>query len=125
MARGTRPGGAPAARRFFSGRFVRMMKSSVSTTIPNVPPTRLAASCVCGPHAIPFAAVKKAEGEIPSKYWKTPTTANAQAFNTQLRKYRKDLMDKGSYNAKVLAMLKKARCGADAARPECADAGQY
>lgn len=72
-----------------------------------------------------LTAVKKAEAEIPAKYWKSPEAAKLQGFDDLLRKYRKQLLDKGSYNAKVLAMLKRARCGADKARPECADQQPY
>lgn len=74
---------------------------------------------------VALGAVQKAEAEIPSKYWLTPSAEDAKAFDKLLRQYRKDLMDKGSYNAKVLALLKKGRCGSDATRKECAQEGNY
>ena len=73
---------------------------------------------------VALGAVQKAEAEIEQD-WLTPSAEDAKAFDKLLRQYRKDLMDKGSYNAKVLALLKKGRCGSDATRKECAQEGNY
>ena len=75
---------------------------------------------------VALSAVKKAEAEIPAKYWKAPDPAKVQGFDDLLRDLRRKLRDDvGAYNGKVLGMLKTARCGANKARPECADQNPY
>lgn len=66
-------------------------------------------------------AIKAAEAGIPSKYWVTPTAAAKTELDGFAQKMRLELRDKAkSYDGRVLALLKKARCNAEPSRAECA-----
>jgi len=66
------------------------------------------------------AIVKKAEAEIPSKYW--VDAQNTSGFDDMFLNVRLDLRDKHSaYDGKMLNTMARVRCGIDAARPECAE----
>lgn len=77
-------------------------------------------SWVAGQFDAALVAVKRAEAEIPAKYWATPTPAAKAEFDTLAQSLRVELRGKGSYDGTVLSLLKKARCNADATRVECA-----
>jgi len=72
------------------------------------------------------AAIDRAEGEIPAKYWMEPTASQKRGFDALFQRLRIELKDKvGAYDGRVLSMLKKGRCGSDKARAECADQLEY
>lgn len=66
-------------------------------------------------------SIQSAEAAIPARYWVTPTDAARAELDGFGQKMRVELRDKQkSYDGKVLSLLKKARCNANAARAECA-----
>jgi hypothetical protein len=66
--------------------------------------------------------VRKAEADIPAKYWITIAPAALPAFDEMFQGVRVDLRDKSkAYDANMLSTLKKLRCAKDAGRAECAE----
>lgn len=66
-------------------------------------------------------SIKAAEAGIPANYWVTPSAQAKAEFDGFAQRLRLELRDKRkSYDGRVLSLLKKARCNADAARAECA-----
>ncbi len=66
------------------------------------------------------ALVEKAEAAIPSKYW--VEVEGAESFDDMYLNVRLDLRDKhGAYDAKMLNVMAKTRCGIDPSRPECVE----
>jgi hypothetical protein len=64
--------------------------------------------------------VKKAEAEIPAKYW--VDAQNTAGFDDMFLNTRLELRDKHSaYDGKMLHTMAMVRCGIDSARPECAE----
>ena len=67
-------------------------------------------------------AAKRADATIPAKYWVEIPAAEAAKWDKLFQEVRVDLRDNGgSYDASMLAALKKLRCASDAARAECAE----
>lgn len=67
------------------------------------------------------ALVKKQEADIPAKYWVEIPADRAAAWDLMFLEVRVKLRDEtGAYDGTMLSALKKLRCGADAARAECA-----
>ncbi len=76
---------------------------------------------VAGDFATALKSIKAAEAGIPATTWIDPTAAAKAELDGFGQKMRIELRDKQkSYDGKVLALLKKARCNADGARAECA-----
>ncbi len=76
---------------------------------------------VAGDFESAMKSVRAAEAEIPSKYWIKPTAAAQAELDALFQRMRLSLRDdRKSYDGRVLSLLKKARCNADASRAECA-----
>lgn len=66
-------------------------------------------------------AIRSAEAAIPATSWITPTAAAKTELDGFSQRMRLELRDKQkAYDGRVLSLLKKARCNADATRAECA-----
>lgn len=66
------------------------------------------------------ALVEKAEADIPSKYW--VEVEGADSFDDMFLSVRLDLRDTHkAYDAKMLNVMAKVRCGIDSSRPECVE----
>lgn len=68
-----------------------------------------------------IAVVKKAEADIPAKYWIDISPTTLKAWDDLFLSVRVKLKDGGAYDPNMLSTLKKLRCGADPARSECAE----
>lgn len=75
---------------------------------------------VAGDFDTAMKSIQAAEDGIPDKYWVTPDASARAEFEAFAQSMRLELRDKGSYDGRVLSLLKKARCNADGSRAECA-----
>lgn len=66
--------------------------------------------------------IKKAESEIPSKYWVPVPKATEAEWAQLFQGVRISLRDdKHAYAGSMLTVMRKLRCSADPTRPECAE----
>jgi hypothetical protein len=69
-----------------------------------------------------IAVVKKAEADIPAKYWIDISPDTLKAWDDLFLAVRIKLRDDvGAYDPNMLSALRKLRCSADPARAECAE----
>ena len=67
------------------------------------------------------AAVKKTESAIPAAKWIDVPADRAAGWDALFQDVRVELRGKGAYDATMLSVMKKIRCGQDKTRAECAD----
>lgn len=67
-----------------------------------------------------FGIIGKMEKEIPAKYWMDIAATDKVGYVKLMRESRIALTKEGLYNKKMMNLLKKVRCQADAASFECA-----
>ncbi|MBC7752342.1 MAG: hypothetical protein H7Z73_11630 [Candidatus Saccharibacteria bacterium] len=67
-----------------------------------------------------MAVVARTEKEIDAKYWMEIPPADKVGYVKLMREARIDMTKEGIYNKKMMTILKKVRCGQDAASFECA-----
>jgi len=66
--------------------------------------------------------VKKAEKDIPSKYWIELPVSSLPGFDEMFQNTRVELRDKhGAYHPMMLKVMRDLRCSNDGARAECAE----
>ena len=65
--------------------------------------------------------VKRAEKDIPNKYWVEVPKAEAQRNDELFRDVRIQLRGQGVYDATMLTLLRRIRCKGDPTRAECAE----
>ncbi len=69
-----------------------------------------------------LALVKKAEADIPSKYWVDIPADRLGEWEELFQAVRLKLRDDvGAYDGMMLGVMRKLRCSADASRSECAE----
>ncbi len=64
--------------------------------------------------------VEKTEAAIPEDKWVRIPADKQPDFDDMFAAVAKGLLESGAYDAKMLSIMKKLRCGADSARAECA-----
>ncbi len=67
------------------------------------------------------ALSKKAEAGIPDKYWMELSAADKTKYVLMMREARLSMTKDGTYDAKMMSLLKKVRCKLDASAAECSD----
>lgn len=67
-----------------------------------------------------LAKVKRIEAEVKPASWMEIEAAQAEGYGALFRNVRLDLRSKGQYDAKILKLMKRVRCKADATNAECA-----
>ncbi len=65
--------------------------------------------------------IKRAEQDIPAKYWIDVPAENLPQYEELFRQMRIKLKGTGEYDATMLALLRRVRCKDDPTRAECAE----
>lgn len=65
--------------------------------------------------------VRKADKDIPDKYWIEPSPEENDAYTVMMRQGRVLMANKGYYDKPGLKLIKKIRCSIESAAPECAE----
>lgn len=71
-----------------------------------------------------FAMVKRMEADIPTQYRLQLNKTDKEKYQRLLRQGRLDLREKGIYDARMMTMLKRARCTVESTNFECSLAGE-
>lgn len=71
-------------------------------------------------HAL--SIVKKAERDIPERFWIDVPPARVAGWHAMFQDVRVELRDRGSYHGTMLKVMRQLRCTQDSARSECAEA---
>lgn len=66
-----------------------------------------------------MALIEAAEAAIPPEKWIDLTVEDQRALDVELAKTRGELKERGIYDEKALAVMKKVRCHVDGTRGEC------
>ena len=67
-----------------------------------------------------YALIDSVEKDIPAKYWMDLTDADKDKYFRMMREARLQLLQDGTYDPKMLGLLKKVRCKHNPASYECA-----
>jgi Family of unknown function (DUF6091) len=68
-----------------------------------------------------LSLVRRADNDIPEKYWVEPSPEENDAYTVMMRQGRVLMANKGYYDKPGLKLIKKIRCSIEPAAPECAE----